>query len=295
MSDLSERLESVKGPLFMLLSCLLFSIMGGLIRYLSLQDFHPFMTAFTRTLFALIFLMPTFHKVGIRGLKTDRLGLHIFRGLMSAIAVIASFYAVSVIPLASATSYSFAAPVIATPLAVIFLKERIRLPRIMAVIVGFSGVLILLRPGSVPITAGVWAALLGALTVAFAIICIRILSQSDKPNVVAVYSLLVTLPISFGFALLEWSWPKPEIWAVIILVGLLAAMAQLSIAKAFSQSEATALLPIDFTRLLFAATVGYIFYSETPDIYTFIGASLILASAVFAAHREALRKRRGEL
>lgn len=291
MQGPDNQLELIKGPLFMLLSCVLFSIMGGLIRYLSIHDIHPFMTAFIRTFFAILFLIPTFYKVGVKGLKTERLGLHCFRGIMSAIAVISSFYAVSVIPLAVSTSYSFAAPVFATILAAIFLKEKIRLPRITAVIVGFIGVLILLRPGSAPFNSGVGAALIGAFTVAFAIICIRSLSQTDKPNVVAVYALLFTLPISFLVALTQWKIPDPELWWAVVMVGFCAALAQYSISKAFSQSEATAILPIDFTRLIFAATIGYIFYSEVPDFYTFVGASLILASAVYAAHREAVRKR----
>ena len=291
MTGPDSKIEYIKGPLFMLLSCLLFSTMGGLIRYLSIHDIHPFMTAFIRTFFAIIFLIPTFSKVGIKGLKTERFRLHFFRGVMSAFAVIASFYAVSVIPLAVSTSYSFAAPIFATILAAIFLKERIRLPRITAVIVGFIGVLILLRPGTVPFNSGVAAALIGALTVAFAIICIRSLSQTDKPNVVAIYSLIITLPISFLVALTEWKIPPPELWWAVVMVGLCAALAQYSLSKAFSQSEATAILPIDFTRLIFAATIGYVFYAEVPDFYTFFGASLILASAVYAAHREAVRKR----
>jgi len=149
----------------------------------------------------------------------------------------------------------------------------------------------LLRPGSAPFNSGVAAALIGAFTVAFTIICIRSLSQTDKPNVVAVYALLFTLPISFLVALTEWKIPEPEFWWAVIMVGFCAALAQYSIAKAFSQSETTAILPIDFTRLIFATTIGYIFFSEVPDFYTFFGASLILASAVYAAHRESIRKR----
>lgn len=265
--------------------------MGGLIRHLSLMDFHPFMTAFARTLLAIMFLAPTFYKVGLNGLKTTQLKLHFFRGMVSAIAVIASFYAVTVIPLANAVSYSFAAPVIATVLAVLFLKERIRLPRIMAVIIGFIGMLVLLRPGSVPFTSGVAAALISSVSVAFAIICIRKLSMTDKANVVAIYSLFFTLPITFFFALFEWTWPTGEQWIVLLFVGLCAASAQFSISKAFGNSETTAIMPIDFTRLLFSALIGYFFFEEMPDAYTFVGASIILASAVYAAHREALRKK----
>lgn len=287
-----QQKENLRGPLFMLLSCVLFSVMGGLIRYLSLSDFHPFMTAFVRTLLAILFLVPTFHSVGIAGLKTTRFNLHLFRGLVSAIAVVTSFYAVTVIPLATSVSYSFAAPVIATVLATIFLKERIRLPRITAVLIGFIGVVVLLRPGSAPLTTGVVSALIAALSVAFTIICIRALSQTDKANVVAVYSLLITLPISFIFALFEWTWPNIEQWIVLFIIGVCAASAQISISKAFSYSETTAIMPIDFTRLLFSATIGYFFYDENLDIYTIIGASLILGSAVYAAHREAIRNKR---
>lgn len=292
MPVVEQSKDPLNGPLFMLLSCVLFSIMGGLIRYLSLSDFHPFMTAFIRTLLAIIFLIPTFHKVGIGGLRTTRIGLHLFRGIVSAIAVIASFYAVTVIPLATAVSYSFAAPVIATVLATIFLKERIRLPRISAVIIGFLGVIVLLRPGSAPLSGGIMAALISAFSVAFAIVCIRTLSQTDKANVVAVYSLLITLPISFTFALFEWTWPNAEQWMVLICIGMCAASAQLSISKAFSYSETTAIMPIDFTRLLFSAMIGYLFYNEKLDVYTVIGATLILGSAIYAAHREALRKKK---
>lgn len=265
--------------------------MGGLIRYLSLSDFHPFMTAFVRTFLAILFLIPTFHRVGLAGLRTTRFNLHLFRGLVSAIAVVTSFYAVTVIPLATSVSYSFAAPVIATVLATIFLKERIRLPRITAVVIGFIGVIVLLRPGTAPLSAGVIAALVAALSVAFTIICIRALSQTDKPNVVAVYSLLITLPISFAFALFQWSWPSAEQWAVLLVIGICAASAQISITKAFSYSETTAIMPIDFTRLLFSAAIGYFFYDENLDIYTIAGATLILGSAVYAAHREAIRKK----
>lgn len=289
-----DKAENLKGPLMMLLSCLLFSIMGGLIRYLSINDIHPFMSAFIRTLFAIIFLIPTFSKVGIHGLKTERLGLHFFRGMISAVGVLASFYAVSVIPLAISTSYSFAAPIFATILAAIFLKERIRLPRITAVIVGFIGMLVLIRPGYAPFNTGVAAALIGALAVSVTIICIRTLSQTDKPNVVAIWSLLFTLPISFAFALTEWTWPPTHIWWAVIAIGFCAALAQYSVSKAFSCSEATAILPIDFTRLVFAALIGFFFFDETPDLYTFTGASIILASAVYAAHREALRKKQAQ-
>ncbi|MBT5185358.1 MAG: DMT family transporter [Kordiimonadaceae bacterium] len=270
----------------MLLSCIIFSTMGGLIRYLSILDLHPFMTAFIRTFIAIIVLSPTFYKVGLPGLKTTKLKLHLIRGLASGTAVICSFYAVTAIPLANATSYSFIAPIITTVLAVIFLNEKIHLPRITSVIIGFIGMLIVLRPGMTPFSSGVGASLIAALAIAIAIICIRALSHTEKPNVIAIYSLLITLPFSFIFALFKWSWPTSEQWQILILIGFCAAVAQYSLSRAFSYSETSAIMPIDFTRLLFAATIGYFYFDETPDFYTFLGATIILCSAIYAAHRE---------
>lgn len=286
----SSSYADLNGPLYMLLSCVVFSILGGLIRHLAMMDFHPFMTAFIRTLIAIIVLIPTFYKVGISGLKSDKKPLHLLRGVASGSAAIAGFYAISVIPMANAVSYSFIAPLLTTILAIIFLKERIHLPRILSIIVGFIGVIILLRPGSVPFSTGVGAALYSAFAVAIAFVCIRSLSHTEKANVIAIYSLLITLPFSFVFALFQWSWPSLEQWVILIFIGIGAAIGQFSLSKAFSHSETTAILPIDFTRLLFAATIGYVFFNETPDYYTFIGAMIILSSAIYTAHREAKYK-----
>lgn len=279
----------------MLLSCVLFASMGGLIRTLALMDFHPFMTAFIRTIIAIIVIAPTFYKVGFSGLKSTRKPLHLLRGIASGTGAIAGFYAISVIPMANAVSYSFAAPILTTILAVIFLKEKIHLPRILSILVGFIGVLILLRPGTLPFTAGVGAALYAALAVAIAFVCIRALTKTDKPMVVTLYSLLITLPISFIIALFRWSWPTIEQWGILVLIGVSAAIAQYSLSKAFSLAETTAILPIDFTRLLFTATIAYIYFNEIPDHYTFLGAIIILSSAIYAAHREAQNKIKSKL
>ncbi len=281
------------GSAYMLTGCLTFSLMGGLIRELADGGIHPLITAFWRTFFALCIILPLFWKSGIiKGLKTDRLGLHLLRGTLSSFSVMANFYAFSVIPLAEAVSYSFATPIFTTILAVFILKEKIRLPRILAIAAGFGGMLVLLRPGHAPLSPGIAAALGAAVTVALAIVIVRILSRTDSPRVITVYSLLFTLPVSFVFALPVWVWPDGRTLLLLVFTGLLASITQLSLSKALFEAEASALMPLDFTRLIFSALVGYFLFAEQPGLNTYIGSAIIMASALYAAHRERINARR---
>ncbi|WP_138379582.1 DMT family transporter [Luteithermobacter gelatinilyticus] len=279
------------GTLYMLISCLSFSVMGGLIRYVS-DDVHPFLTAFYRTVIALLIMLPFFRTTGLReGLKTRKPGIHLLRGLASSFTIICTFYAVTVIPLADVMSYSFAAPIFATIGAVLVLGEKIRLPRIFAILFGFIGMLVLLRPGQMAINSGTVAALLSAITIAVTTICVRFLARTEKPHVITAYALLCALPVTFVFALPVWTWPGPGQLMVLVLIGGLASIAQICMSKAFSEAEASALMPFDFSRLIFSALIGYLFFDEATDIYTWIGASLIAGSALYAAHRERLRNK----
>ncbi|WP_321389535.1 DMT family transporter [Emcibacter sp.] len=281
------------GSAYMLAGCLSFSIMGGLIRELAALQVHPFVTAFWRTLIAIMIILPFLWKTGIiKGMKTERLGLHILRGSISSFSVMANFYAFSVIPLAEAVSYSFAAPLFATIGAVFILKEKIRLPRILAVLAGFGGMLVLLRPGQVPINSGVIAALLAAFTISVTIICVRILARTEKPHVITLYSLMFTLPVSFVGALPFWTWPNGHSMILLLVVGVFASITQLCLSKAISEAEASALMPLDFTRLVFSALIGYFFFAEQPALNTYIGAAIIMGSVIYAAHRERLTAKR---
>lgn len=283
--------DAVMGAVYMLLSCLIFSCMGGMIRYIS-SDMHPFVIVFFRTIVGLVFLLPTLRRTGLAGMKTDRLNIHIVRGLVSAFTALAAFYAISHIPLANAVSYSFAGPIFATLLAVFLLKEKIRLPRISATFFGFVGVLVLLRPGAIPFSMGTGAALFSAFSIAVVIICVRMLSSTERPNVIALYSFAIALPITFIAALFVWQWPTGEQALIMIIIGICSSFAQLFLAKAFSLAETTAIMPLDFSRLIFSAIIGYSFFNEAPDRYTFIGAGIIMVSALYAAHREAIAIKR---
>ena len=293
MSDVPPQKNNVMlGSAYMLLGAFTFSLMGGVVRELS-TDMHPFMMVFWRTSIALVILMPILWTSGsLRNLKTKRLGLHFLRGAFSSFTLIANFYAFSAIPLAEAVSYSFAAPIFTTITAVIFLKEKIRLPRILAIICGFIGMLVLLKPGYQPMNPGIIAALSAAVAIAFTIIMVRILARTEKPQVITFYSLVCTLPASLVFALPVWGWPTWDNLYLVVGLGILAAITQLSFSKALSEAEASAMMPLDFTRLIFSALLGYFFFAEQPELNTYVGAFIIMGSVLYAAHRERINAKR---
>ena len=154
-------------------------------------------------------------------------------------------------------------------------------------IFGFLGVLIVLRPGITTLTLGEILAFFGAIGIAVTIILIKVLSATERSETVVAYSYAFLLPISFIAALFVWQWPTWEEFGLLAMVGLFVTIAQLYTVKAFSKAELTAILPLDFIRLIFATLFGYYLFGEPIDEWVWIGASIVLISTIYIAHREA--------
>lgn len=287
MGALPRIPDSLKGPLWMLFSCLVFVAIWGLIRHLS-ATLHPFLIVFYRTLFAILAFLPFILRHGVQVMATGQLPLHVLRGGFSFIGTLCLFYAVAHIPLEEAVAISYGAPVFAAVGAVLVLKEKIRWRRMAAIAIGFAGVLLVLRPGFREMTAGVEAAVAGSLALAGSLVVIKRLSGTDRPEAIALYAFLVVLPGSFLVSLFYWSWPTPVEFLLLILMGALVGIAHTALARAFLYSEATAVLPLDFSRLVFASLLGVFVFSEPIDAFAWSGAAVILASTVYFAHREAV-------
>lgn len=277
---------ALKGPLWMVWSCLLFVAIWGLIR-VSSETIHPFVIVFYRTLFAIIAFLPFLirHKLSI--LKTDHLGQHALRGVFSLLGTLGLFYAVAAIPLADVVAISYSAPVFAAAGVVLILKEKVHWRRMAAILAGFAGVLIVMRPGFREISPGLFAAVAGSLMLAGSLVVIKSLSGTDKPEIIALYSFLFVLPGSFIVALFFWSWPGMFELMILAVIGILVALAHTALARAFSYSPATAILPLDFSRMIFVTILGVVAFEESVDIIAWFGAAIILGSTVYVAHREA--------
>lgn len=284
----------VRAMLLMLLSTLVLSTMHAMVRHVG-QQLHPFEIAFFRNLFGLLAVLPLFWRVGLRGFATRRPGLHLLRGVTGICAMLGWFYGLSVVPIAPATALSFSAAIFASLGAVVLLGERMHLRRWSAVIIGFLGTLVVLRPGFMTIGVGELAILFSSMCWGLSLVMVKRLGETESTiAIVAWMSVLLTV-FSLPPALLVWEWPNPGQLGWMVLIGGLASAGHLAMVGALKLTDATALTPLDFTRLLWASVIGYLVFSEVPDIWTWLGGSLIFASAAYITIREARLARRSRL
>lgn len=276
----------VRGALWMTAAGVFFSSLTVLIRHSS-GDLHPFEIAFFRNLFGLAFILPWLLRAGIGGLRTRRFPLYMVRAGVGLAAMLCWFTAITMMPIAELTALSFTAPLFATIGAVLIFGEKVRARRWAAIIVGFAGAMIVLRPGVEAINL---AAVLGLAASAFmgvSVLVIKSLSRTEPANAVVLYMVLLLTPMSLIPALFVWSWPAPELWFWLAAMGLAGTLGHMALVRSFRAADISAVLPFDFTRLIFTAILGYVFFAEEPDAWTWVGGAVIFAATLYTAHREA--------
>ncbi len=282
---LSGRPVSGTAVLWMILGSVSFATMWVFIRFAS-ADVHSFEIVFFRNIFGALALLPLLLKApGL--LRTERMGVHLRRGITGFIATIATFYAVANAPLATALSINYTAPLFTTLGAVLFLGERIRARRVAALGAGFLGMLLVLRPGVAPLSPGIVAAIISALFTAASLVTVRSLVSSEDSRTVVMWSFLLITPPSLVLAIPVWTWPDAGIWPYLVGIGLAAAAGQLSLSRAFKLAEASAVLPYDFVRFGLISLAGIFLFGERVDALTLSGGAIILGSSIYIAVREA--------
>ena len=137
------------------------------------------------------------------------------------------------------------------------------------------------------VTPAAFVALAAATFMAVAILTIKALSRTENPNAIVLYMGLLLTPLSFVAALFVWTTPMPQTWPWLVAMGLTATLGQLMMTRAFATTEASAVLPFDFARLVFVAILGFLLFGERPDLWTWIGAAVVVAATGYIAHREA--------
>lgn len=281
----------VRAVLWMVVSCVAFSGLWVLIRLVS-QELHPFAVVVWRNFIGLLWLTPMLLLTpGL--LKMERLPGHLRRAASGVIATFATFYAVANAPLANVLAINYTAPLFATIGAVLFLGERVRWVRSVALAVGFFGMLLVLRPGYTEMTPGLWAAIISALSTAFSLVAIKALTGVDDARAVAAWSFVLTTPVSLVIALPFWTWPEPHLWPLLVGLGACAAAGQLSLSRAFSLADASAVMPFDFVRFGLITLAGVLLFGERYDMLTILGGSIILSASITLALRERMLARKG--
>ncbi|OAN95741.1 hypothetical protein A8B74_14495 [Sulfitobacter geojensis] len=276
---------AVRGIILMCASTVAFSIMHGLVRFVS-EVLPPFQIAFFRNLFGIAFLLPLLIRSRFSMLRTNRLGLHALRGVVNIAAMLMFFTALSISPIAKVTALSFAAPIFMAVLAVLVLGERFRIYRWLAILSGFVGMLIILRPGIIAIDLGAVLVTGSAVFWAVAMILIKILSRTESSLTIVAYMGIFLGGFSILPALWVWQPFGLQTLGWLVTIGLFGTLAQMALSQSLKETDPTALMPFDFLKLIWTALIGAWFFAEIPDIYTLIGAGLIFASGFFIALRE---------
>lgn len=276
---------NVRGMALMFVATICFSSMHAMIRHLS-GELHPFELAFFRNLFGLFVVAPWFIRYGWAPLRTQRLPLHMFRAALNVVAMLSFFYALSLVPLSEAAALSFAAPVFATVLAIFILGERIGIRRWAAIIFGFGGTFVIIRPGFETVNFGSLLMLLSAAVWSCTLMVIKILGRTESSVTIATYTLIQMVPLSLIPAWFVWQWPSWEMLGYMLIMGLVGTIGQLLMTQALKEGETNAVLPLDFFKLIWAMLIGYFLFAEIPDAFTWIGGIMIFASATYIAYRE---------
>jgi len=276
---------NLRGTVLVLCSAVLFTVMQVIVKLLG-GTVHPFEIAFFRALTSVLFIGPLIWRLGPAGFKTTRPGLMIIRGISGASAMLCGFYAIAHLPLADATSISFSRALFVVPLAVLFLGESIGPRRLVATLVGFGGVLIISWPSGT-MEPGTMAAIGNAFFVAAAIIFVKILSRTDSTTTLLFYSGVFGMIATAIPASLYWQWPDLRELLLLVCMGGAGIMAQSCFIRAYSIGEATALAPLDYTRILFSTAAGFFIFATVPGWQTAVGAVIIAGSTLYITLREA--------
>jgi len=281
----AERGNVLRGALLMAAAAVMFAIMHGSVRWVS-AEIHPFEVAFFRNFFGFLVLIPWFATQGLRPLRTKRFGLHMLRASSNVVAMVMFFMALSMTPLAVVQALGFTAPLFATVLAILILGEKVRLRRWTALIAGFTGALIIVRPGIQPLDAGSLLTVGSAAVWGLTLVMIKVLSRTDSAVTITAYMVLLMTPLSLVPALFYWTWPGPEAWFWLAFCGVTGTLAQLLMTQSFRVADATVVMPFDFTKIVWGALIGYLVFGEVVDVWTWVGAAVIFSGVTYITYRE---------
>lgn len=272
----------------MVVHCFLISAMAAIIK-VTAEDMNVFQIVFLYNAFALLFLLPFMYKNGWSDvIKTQKLKLHLGRSFLGAISLTMYFYAFTVIPLTEARAIALTGPLVSSLMAVIFLKEKTGRHRTSAMIIGFAGVLLIVRPGMEGFTYISLMVVACVFMWSVIDILIKTLSKTES-NICQLFYLtggmsLFTMPLAVYF------WQSSSgfsHWGVMILLGAVFLINIYAVTNAFRFGDITVIMPFDFSGMVFTIIIAYLAFDEIIDIYTATGSVIIMLSSIYMVRREA--------
>ena len=271
--------------LWMVGTLISFTVMAIAVRQLS-GAIPAFEIQFFRSVGALIILAPIVAAKGWVSLKTAQPKLQVFRNLVHFAAQLGWITGVMLLPLSEVFAIEFTTPVWAALIAAVFLGERLNRGRIAAVVLGFLGILIILRPGVAAINPGTFAVLAAAVGFAFTLVATKALTKTDSPLAILLFMALIQLPIGAVMAAFVWVTPNLQQLFWLFAVGAAGLSAHYCTARALVLADATIVVPMDFMRLPLIVLVGFLLYDESAKPIVLLGAVIIFAGNYYSIRRE---------
>jgi drug/metabolite transporter (DMT)-like permease len=285
--------DPIASALWVTTSMVLFSGLAAFSRATMNVGLHPFEVVFLRNLFAVTLLLPLLAWRGWSLFQSTQIRLYGFRVCISLVSILSWFYAIYLIPIGEVTAISFLSPLFGTLGAIFLLGERVRIRRWTALFVGFMGAMVILRPAGASLGTGQACALLATMLMGFTVILVKQLTAADDPDKIVFLTNVMLMPLSLIPALFVWTWPSLDALPSLIGMGVCAVLAHVTLVRGYAATEASLAMTFEFSRLPFAVVIAYLAFGEAIDRWTWIGAFIIFASAVYITRREArLGKRR---
>jgi drug/metabolite transporter (DMT)-like permease len=279
---------NVRGALWMVASALAFTVMTTLIKFLG-ADYPAGLQTFYRQLAGFLILLPVILQRGKAVFATSRPGIMIFRSAAGTVGMVLSFYAFQKMPLADANALSFTRTLWLVPLAAFVLGEKVGPLRIGAALVGFLGVLVMVRPGAgghftmgIPALAMLGSSFLFALTITG----MKVMTKDHATIVLLVWSAALGLVLALPGAFFAWRWPALPDLILLGVMGVMGTVTQACYIRGMAVGDAAAMAPVDYIRLVFSALAGFILFQELPGVWTLVGAAIVVVSTLFITWRE---------
>lgn len=262
-----------------------FAVMSSSFTKILASDFPSFQISFTRSCVTLLCLIPFIVRNQFRGLWPARPGLMALRSFNAAAIIMLNVYAVGALPLVDFTAIGFTTPVFVIILSVLIFRQTPELGRTIATLIGFAGVLMIVRPTGT-LSVAMLAAFGGALCMGFGVLLIRLLSRTESQLRLLLWSNAVVVFLLAVPVLSMWVEPTPVQWGMFLASGLTGTLAQACILLGYEYGEPMVVAPFDYSRIILAVAAGLLLFAEIPDLYTFAGAALVISAGVYIARRK---------
>jgi len=275
-----------KIAIFLIIISVFFATLMLTFLKLAQEEVNVYVAGFFRFILGLLIISPYIVKTKFTVFKTSHFKKHFVRSVLNLPAMLLYFSTLVMLPIEKVTAISFVVPLIVTVLAVLFLGEKIYIYRTLALILGFSGMLIILRPGFIDISIGVYMALFSSFLWSVVIIITKKISKEDSSITILSYQSVFMSIFSFIIVLFFWETPSSKTFFYLFLAALSGTILHLALNHAYKLVDVSMTQPYSFLSLVFASIIGFFVFSEMPDLFTWLGASIIFLGVLIISYRE---------